>query len=223
MNKAKIIAIDGPAGSGKSTVARRVAEKLKFLYIDTGAMYRALTLKVMRKGLNFDDKQKIIDLSQNADISLRKNNGSLKVYLDREDVTEAIRTMEVTSKVKFIASLGAVRENMVRLQRELGYSSSGAVLEGRDIGTVVFPEAAYKFYLDADFKVRVGRRFAELREKSFNVSLDEIQDDLKARDTSDKTREVGPLKKAQDAMLIDTTDMTIDEVVNEILRTVRQK
>jgi len=222
VSKARIIAIDGPAGSGKSTVAKRVAKKLNFLYIDTGAMYRALTLKAIRGDISFDDKNKIVDLSQRTDIRLKDAESHLEVYLDGKDVTEEIRTMEVTSKVKFIASLGAVRENMVRLQRDLGYSSSGAVLEGRDIGTVVFPDAAYKFYLDADFEIRAERRFTELKGKSFDVDLDEIKKDLKSRDLSDSSRKIGPLKKAEDAVLIDTTDMTIDEVVDEILKTAKK-
>lgn len=222
MKKANVIAIDGPAGSGKSTVAKEVAKKLGFLYIDTGAMYRALTLKAINEGLGFDDKEALLALSKNIDIELRDSGGSLKVYLDKKDVTEDIRTMKVTTKVKHLASLKSVRENMVKIQRRLGSSSFGAVLEGRDIGTVVFSDAAYKFYLDADFETRALRRFRELKEKGIAASLEEIREDVKHRDSSDMTRKVGALKKAESATVIDTTDMTVSEVVKQILDTVKK-
>lgn len=216
-----VIAIDGPAGSGKSTVAKGVAKGLGFLYIDTGAMYRALTLKAIKKKADFNDKKALIALSQDMDIELRESGDSLKVYLDKEDVSLKIRTMEVTKKVKILASLKGVRENMVKLQRKLGASSSGAVLEGRDIGTVVFPQAAHKFYLDAGFETRAIRRFEELKEKGLSVSLEEIKEDMKTRDASDMTREVAPLKKAKDAVVIDTTDMKVSDVVQKILNIIR--
>ena len=218
---ANVIAIDGPAGSGKSTVAKVVAKKLGYLYIDTGAMYRALTLKAIEKGLDFDDKEALVGLSQSMDIELKESEGSLKVYLDKKEVTREIRAMEVTTKVKRLASLKGVRDNMVRLQRKLGNTSSGAVLEGRDIGTVVFPDARRKFYLDASHKTRVKRRFAEVKEKGFSVSREEVEKDVRDRDTADITRKVGPLKKAEDAIVIDTTDMTIAEVVGKLLEVAR--
>ena len=220
---AKIIAIDGPAGSGKSTVAKKVAKELGFLYIDTGAMYRALTLKAIAKGVDFKNKGALIDLSKNMDIELKDSSDSLKVYLDKKDVSQEIRTMEVTKKVKVLAALKGVRENMAKLQRKLGQSSSGAVLEGRDIGTVVFPKAAHKFYLDASFETRAMRRFKELEEKGFSVSLDEIKKDVKQRDATDMTREVAPLKKAEDALAIDTTEMTIKDVTEKILGAVKSR
>jgi len=175
MRKLNVIALDGPAGSGKSTVARKVAEKLKFLYIDTGAMYRALTLKAMKNKVDFGDKEALIALSKNMDIELKDSGNSLKVYLDKKDVSQEIRSMEVTRSVKPLAALKGVRENMVKLQRKLGRDSSGAVLEGRDIGTVVFPDAAHKFYLDASFDIRVERRFKEFKEKAFSASLEEVK------------------------------------------------
>ena len=220
---AKIIAIDGPAGSGKSTVAKKVAKELGFLYIDTGAMYRALTLKAIAKGVDFKNEEALIGLSKNMDIELEDSSDSLKVYLDKKDVSQEIRTMEVTKKVKVLAALKGVRENMAKLQRKLGQSSSGAVLEGRDIGTVVFPKAAHKFYLDASFETRAMRRFKELEEKGFSVSLDEIKKDVKQRDATDMTREVAPLKKAEDALAIDTTEMTIKDVTEKILGAVKSR
>lgn len=222
MKKPGVIAIDGPAGSGKSTVAKEVAHRLGFLYIDTGAMYRALTLKAINKGLDFSDNEALVELSKNTDIELKESGDSLKVYLDKKDVSHKIRSMEVTTKVKLLASLKDIRENMVKLQRKLGSLSSGAVLEGRDIGTVVFPDAAYKFYLDASFEKRVERRFRELKEKGFSVSPEEIEADVRNRDASDMTREIAPLKKAEDAKVIDTTNMAVEEVAGKILEIVKK-
>ncbi len=221
MKRVNVIAIDGPAGSGKSTVARIVARRLGFLYIDTGAMYRALTLKAIKKGIDFKDKKALIALSKNMDIELKRSDDTLRVYLGKEDVTEEIRTMEVTTKVKMVASLKEVRRNMVKLQRKLGGAVSGAVLEGRDIGTVVFKNARYKFYLDASLETRVERRFKELEEKGFDVPKEEVRKDVVERDRADMTRRVGPLKRARDAKTIDTTDMTIEEVVRALLKSVR--
>lgn len=218
MKEPVIIAIDGPAGSGKSTVAKAVASRLNFLYIDTGAIYRALTLKVINENIDFKDRKRLVKLSKDLNVKLDNSNGTLRVYLDEVDVTLKIRSMEVTQKVKFVACIKEVRENMVRLQRELAGGSDGAVLEGRDIGTVVFSNARYKFYLDASFDVRVKRRYKELKEKSFNISIEQVIKDVKERDSSDIRRKIAPLRKAEDAILIDTTDMSIDEVVNEILK-----
>ncbi|MBN1353418.1 MAG: (d)CMP kinase [Candidatus Omnitrophica bacterium] len=223
MGKVNVIAIDGPAGSGKSTVAKRLAKRLGFLYIDTGAMYRALTLKAINEGVDFMDEKALIELSRKTDIELKDEGGSLRVYLDKKEVSEPIRTMQVTGKVKYVASIGGVRENMVKLQRSLGACSSGAVLEGRDIGTVVFPDALHKFYLDASFKTRAKRRFDELKEKGFSITLEEVEKDVRDRDASDKKRSIGPLKKAEDARVIDTTDMTVDEVVEYILKKINEK
>lgn len=217
MQQPNVIAIDGPAGSGKSTVAKEVARRLGFLYIDTGAMYRTLTLKAINKGLDFSDKEALVELSKGIDIKLKESS----VELDSEDVSRKIRSMEVTTAVKLLASIKGVRENMVKLQRKLGCLSSGAVLEGRDIGTVVFPDAAHKFYLDAGFRTRVARRFKELKEKGFSISREEIKEDVRQRDASDMTREIGPLKKAKAAAVIDTTDMKIVQVIDKILEIVK--
>ncbi|MGB3113809.1 MAG: (d)CMP kinase [Candidatus Omnitrophota bacterium] len=220
LNRLKAIAIDGPAGSGKSTVSRLVAEKLGYVYVDTGAMYRALTLKAMRKNVGFDDEEALVELSRDLDIRLlpsEDEKSTIRVLLDGEDVSEEIRKMEVTINVKHVARIGNVRENLVKLQRQMVKDMNGAVMEGRDIGTVVLRNAKYKFYLDASFYDRVERRLAELRAKGHPVSRQEVAEDLKQRDHSDKTRQAGPLKKAEDAVFIDTTDLSIDEVVSEIV------
>jgi cytidylate kinase len=223
-NKIKAVAIDGPAGSGKSTVSRMVAEKLGFVYIDTGAMYRALTLKVMRNNIELMDEKRIISLSGHTDIKLLPPGGkkSIRVLLEGEDVSEEIRTMEVTANVKHVCKIPEVRENLVALQRKMACGLEGTVMEGRDIGTVVLPAAKYKFYLDASFDERVERRLAELRAKGDTVTRAAVADDLKQRDHTDKTRAVGPLKKADDAVLIDTTDLSIEDVVNKIVAAVNE-
>ncbi|MBD3296483.1 MAG: (d)CMP kinase [Candidatus Omnitrophica bacterium] len=222
--KTEAVAVDGPAGSGKSTVARLAADKLGFVYIDTGAMYRALTLKVMSGDVALEDIDRITALSEDMDFRFVPSpaaSGPVKVMLDGEDVTDDIRKMEVTVKVKHVCAIPRVRGNLVELQRKMAREGSGTVMEGRDIGTVVLPDARYKFYLDASFDERVERRLSELRAKGTPVSREDIADDLKQRDHTDKTREVGPLKKAEDAELVDTTDLNIEQVVDVIVDKVR--
>lgn len=213
-----IIAIDGPAGSGKSTVSRRVAERLGILYVDTGAMYRALTFKAMDKGLDLKDENGLIDMAKDTEIELvyDKDDG-LVVLLDGRDVSKEIRTNELTKNIKFVAGIADVRKEMVKMQRRVARSGKGAVLEGRDIGTVVFPDADKKFYLDADFKIRVERRYKELIEGGQDVGLTDIEKDVRLRDKSDMERDVAPLKKADDAVTIDTTNLTIEQTVEKIL------
>lgn len=214
--RAKVIAIDGPAGSGKSTVSKLIAKRLGLLYIDTGAMYRALTLKAMRKKLNLEDGDCLVALADNTRIDLDENAGKLKVILDGEDVADLIRTPELTNNVKYIARVPGVRQKMVKLQRAIG-ERHGAVLEGRDIGTVVFPDADYKFYLDADVEERARRRHKELAEAGQAVSLGDIRQDVVTRDESDMKRSVGALKKAPDAIIVDTTDLSIDGTAEKLL------
>lgn len=210
-----VVAIDGPAGSGKSTVSKLIAKRLGLLYIDTGAMYRALTLKARRNGFDLHDEKPLVELAKTTKIELEEKT-KLHVFLDGEDVSIPIRTPEVTADVKYIARIPGVRHEMVALQRSIG-SNQGAVLEGRDIGTVVFPSADYKFYLDASPEERAKRRLKDLVELGQKANVEEVKKDITARDESDMKRSVGALKKAEDAITIDTTDLSIDEVVNKLL------
>jgi len=217
MKKNVVIAIDGPAGSGKSTVSKLVARRLNLLYLDTGAMYRALTLKMMKSGVDPEDTASIIKIIHKTKINLTVEPGQdPRIFLDGEDVSKEIRTPEVTQMVKYSARIPEVRKHMVEIQRSIA-GREGAVVEGRDIGTVVLPEASFKFYLDAAEEERSMRRFKELKEMGTDVSLSEIKADVKSRDASDMSRKVAPLKKAEDAVCIDSTEMSIDEVVDRIL------
>jgi len=212
-----IIAIDGPAGAGKSTVAKIIARRLGFLYIDTGAMYRALTLKAIEEKISVNDTASLIKMAHSAAIDLVNNqDGSLTIFLDGKDVSALIRQPRITKLVSDIAKIKGVREVMLGLQRKLG-KQKNSVLDGRDIGTVVFPDADRKFYIDADFSERSKRRFKELKEAGESVTQQDIEDDVRNRDNIDSTRECAPLKRAHDAIYIDTTNLTIEEVVNKIL------
>lgn len=219
-----IIAIDGPAGSGKSTIAKRIAKECGFFYIDTGAMYRALALKAKRLGVNPEDRENIVKLSKNINIELRYETSSsrLTVFLDSEDVSEEIRKPSITEHVSTIAKIKEVRDQMVILQRKMAEGKK-AILEGRDIATVVFPDAYKKFYIDADPEERIRRRFLELKEKKISVDETTVQKDITFRDKTDSTREHAPLKRAQDAIYIDTTHLSIDEVVRCVLEEIQKK
>ena len=212
-----IIAVDGPAGAGKSTVARILAHKLGFLYIDTGAMYRALTLKALKKKIDTKDQRPLIEMTANTKIDLMNNSdGSLRIFLDGGDVSGKIKHPSITKSVSDIAKIRDVRKIMLGLQRKLG-NSRDSVLDGRDIGTVVFPNADKKFYIDAEFKERVKRRYKELKGLGQSITLKDVEADLGNRDIIDSTRKFAPLKKADDAIYIDTTRMTIKEVVEKML------
>lgn len=216
-----IIAIDGPAGSGKSTVAKEVAKRLGCLYVDTGAMYRAIALKAINSDINLEDEAALLAVARKAKIDLKMEGSKSRTFLDGQDVSFAIRKQELTNKVFYIARSPELRKHMVKLQRALAEGSSCAVLEGRDIGTVVYPDAHKKFYLDAHFDERVKRRHKELGEMGQKVSLKEIEEDVRYRDHIDKTRQVAPLKKADDAIYIDTTKMSVEEVVEKIIYALR--
>lgn len=214
--KTVVITIDGPAGAGKSTVAKALAQRLGFSYLDTGAMYRAMTLKALRAKINLEDVSALVALARKTSIALvTDDRQGLKVLLDGEDVAEEIRSLEVTNNTFYIARAPEIREIMVRWQREIG-EKQNIVTEGRDVGTVVFPQAARKFYLDADFEERAHRRIRELKDKGKTFSEEDLKKELHDRDQKDFTRRVGPLKKAEDAVVIDSTHMTADEVVEKI-------
>ncbi len=218
----QIITIDGPAGAGKSTVAKCLAQKLKLSYLDTGAMYRALTLKSIRQNINMEDEDILVAMARQTDLDLENNPSGIKVLLDGEDVSEDIRTVEVTNKTFYIAQKPRIREIMVEWQRRLG-NKKGVVVEGRDVGTVVFPKANNKFYLDANIEERSRRRIEELREKGNDVDADKLMNELKERDDKDLTRSVGPLKKADDAVFIDSTHLSVDAVVEEMMKHIKMK
>ena len=212
-----IIAIDGPAGAGKSTVAKILAKRLGFLYIDTGSMYRALTLKVLEHNVPINDERGIIQLANGIKIDLRNNpDGSLAVILDGKDVSLAIRQPRITQFVSDVAKIKDVRQVLVKMQREFGQKGN-CVLDGRDIGTVVFPQAAKKFFIDASADVRVKRRFKELEDLGQLVRENEVASDLANRDKIDSTREASPLRQAADAIYIDTTSLSIEQVVEKML------
>lgn len=212
-----IIAIDGPAGSGKSTIAKLIAEDLGLVYLDTGAMYRLVTLKALNEGI-LGNLDKIVKMLDDLRIDIKKNG----FYLDDTNVSEEIRKPVVSENVSDIAAIREVREKMVDLQRKFS-ESKNVILDGRDIGTVVFPNADVKIFLIADAKERANRRYKELVSKGENVKIEEIYENILKRDKIDSTRKESPLKKADDAIEVDTTSKNIEEVKNEILYIIKQK
>ena len=211
-----IIAIDGPAASGKSTTARLVAKKLNITYLDTGAMYRALTLQLLKSNVDFDNLDKVSTILGNLTIDMYDHKGTNIIKLNNEDITEQIRSSNVTKNVSEVSALLIVRKSMVVMQREIGYKSD-CVVEGRDIGTIVFPNADFKFFMIADIKMRANRRLNEMNQSGTLKTFDEIVLDLEIRDDKDTNRENSPLRKAVDAVEIDTSELTINEQVNKII------
>jgi len=213
----KIIAIDGPAGSGKGTLAKALAEKLNLVNIDTGATYRCVALKALRNNITLEEPEKIIELSKNIEIELKQDG---KVFLDGIDVTAEIRSKEVTQIVSQLSSIVEVRKNLVDIQRKIAFGKD-VVMEGRDITTVVFPNAQYKIYLDATLESRVERRFKENQEKGIDMSYEEIYENIKKRDYNDMNKEVGALKRTEEQIYIDTTNLTVEEEVEIVEKIVK--
>ena len=211
------IAIDGPAGAGKSTIAKKIAKKKGFIYVDTGAMYRAMALYLIKSKINSDEMEKISDMCKNADITITYEDGEQLVWLNGENVTGQIRTEEVGNMASVSSANKDVRAKLVQLQQKLA-ATTDVVMDGRDIGTCVLPKANIKIYLTADSEVRAKRRYDELILKGESCDLLEIKKDIIERDHRDMTRATSPLKQAEDAVLVDSSYMTIDEVVERIIQ-----
>lgn len=216
------IAIDGPAGAGKSTVAQKVAKELSFVYVDTGAMYRAMALYLLRKGVNREKPDEIGETCQNAEISIEYQNGEQIVLLDGENVNAHLRTEEVSAMASVSSAVPRVREKLLDLQRKLARTMS-VVMDGRDIGTTILPDADVKIYLTASSLTRARRRYLEYQEKGEACDLAEIQKTIEERDQRDMTREISPLCQAEDAVLVDSSELTIDETVEKILSVYHSK
>ena len=216
------IAIDGPAGAGKSTVAKKLASKLGYIYVDTGAMYRACALKSLRMGVSPQDEQAVEAILPALDVKVEYVDGAQRTLLDGEDVSLAIRENSVSMAASHISAHPAVRAKMVELQREIAKSMS-CVLDGRDIGTVVLPMAKYKFFITADSKVRAQRRFDELEKRGQTVDFDKLHAEIVQRDKQDSERATAPLKAAEDAIIVDTSALSIDEVVAKIKSLIQAK
>jgi cytidylate kinase len=215
MSKNIIVAIDGPAASGKSTAAKRLAKALGFLYLDTGAMYRAITYAVIKNNI-FDDLKKITEFVKNLDLRLKYENGLTRVFINSDEVTDYIRTPEVSGKVSEISRIPEVRQEMVKLQRKIS-SQGNLVAEGRDITTVVFPSADVKIFMTASLEERAKRRYKEHLERGDTVTFEEVKENLIKRDKIDSGRKVSPLKKADDAIELDTTDLSVDEELQKMI------
>ena len=221
MRKHMAIAIDGPSGSGKSTLAKRLASHFGFLYVDTGALYRAVGLHAIRQGISKDDVKAVEDMLADLSVTLELHDSVSTPLLNGEDVTSLIRTSEVAAYASSLSAMPAVRAFLLDLQKRIANSAS-VVMDGRDICEVVFPDAEYKYFLTASAEERANRRYKELREKGSDISYEQVLADIKTRDHNDSTRAASPMRKAEDAILLDTTSMTQDEVVEFICSRVRK-
>lgn len=216
------IAIDGPAGAGKSTIAKQVARRENLIYIDTGAMYRAMSLLMLQNGIPLNDAEKIGQECSRAQIDISYENGEQAVFLNGENVDAFLREERVGNAASAVSAVPRVRERLVQLQRELA-ESADVVMDGRDIGTVVLPDADLKIFLTASSRVRAERRYRELQEKGIEADLKTIQRDIEERDHRDMTRETSPLRQAEDAVVIDSSMMTVDEVIQNILNLIQSR
>ncbi len=217
-----IVAIDGPAGTGKGTVAKLISERLDFVYIDTGAMYRCITLKMIRENISLDEEEKIKDLLERTKITFKNLDDKQHVYLDGEDVSDLIRKPNVNELVSPVSAIKIIRIKMVELQRKLG-EEGNVIMEGRDITTVVFPNAEVKIYLDAKLEIRAERRYKELIARGNDVTYEDTLESIRKRDKNDMEKEMGALKIAEDAVVIDTSNMTIEEVYDRIKEIIELK
>ena len=215
-----IIAIDGPAATGKSTTAKALAKRLGFTYLDTGAMYRAITLLILRKKIQIGENFALISLLKKFDLKIQQHEKQILVILNGEDVSNEIRRLDVTKYVSEVSALSAVRKSLVKIQRKIA-KDQNCVVEGRDIGTIVFPDAEAKFYVVADYDVRAKRRLLDFKKLGEEKSIDELIEELKNRDKYDSEREHSPLLKANDAIEVDTTNLTIEEQVNFMFKKVK--
>jgi len=222
MSKNLIVAIDGPAGSGKSTTAKLVAQRLGYLYVDSGAMYRAITFLAIRNNV-LNNSEEIKKLAEDTDIRLDYVDGKTYVFTNGKDITEDIRSVEVNKNVSFVSKIDGVRKALVAKQKKMGTLNCGIVMEGRDITTVVFPKADVKIFLTASIEQRAARRLKEFSVKGINIQMNEIKKNISLRDKLDTTRELSPLVKSEDAVEIDTSTITIEEQVEKILSIVKKK
>lgn len=221
MERKLIITIDGPSGAGKSTVSQLLAERLKYKYIDTGALYRVVALKVRQMNIGLENEEELYSLCSTLDVSFDQKNGQLRIFLEGKDVSEEIRTPEMSLLASKVSAKKVVRDALLVIQRKLG-NEGGVVMEGRDMGTVVFPEAEVKFFLAASLKVRGKRRFKQYLEKGKVFDLNQITHEIEKRDLYDSKRALSPLKPNDGATVIDSTKMSIEEVVEEMLKVVQQ-